>query len=190
MSVDPYFQFRHMRQQTGLDGLNLEKSHRKEIEEAATKITRDSIESFDNSQFHVASQTKLGHFYSVNPTAPSCTCQDFPCIQFCKHIGVIYFHFPHLCPSSVPATSQVSSAEPGRATTSGTPANKFNSLMQDVNTLSNQLVTEATSQSAPLQDAVEAVRTAKASLTAAIASVKGSNPLPERERIVPRDWQG
>ncbi|KAF8256797.1 hypothetical protein EI94DRAFT_1512879, partial [Lactarius quietus] len=46
-SVDLYYRFWHNRQQTGLDGLNLEKSHRKEIEEAAKKIMQDSIQSFD-----------------------------------------------------------------------------------------------------------------------------------------------
>ncbi|KAF8256798.1 hypothetical protein EI94DRAFT_1710188 [Lactarius quietus] len=56
--------------------------------------------------------------------------------------------------------------------------------MQDVNVLSNQLIS---SQSAPSQDAMEAVRSARASLTAAVASVKGSSssPLPLRENIAP-----
>ena len=26
----------------------------------------------------------------------TCDCQDFPRIQFCKHIAAIHLHFPHL----------------------------------------------------------------------------------------------
>ncbi|KAH9013383.1 hypothetical protein EDB83DRAFT_2195009, partial [Lactarius deliciosus] len=77
-SADPYYRFRHDRQQAGLDGLNLEASRRRDIEETAKKITRDSIEKFDDSQFHVASQTKLGHFYAISLAPPTCDCQDFP----------------------------------------------------------------------------------------------------------------
>ena len=185
-SADPYYRFRHERQEAGLDGLNLEKSHKRDIEETAKTITRDSIESFDDSQFHVASQTKLGHFYSINLGPPKCSCPDFPRIQFCKHIGAIYFHFPHLRLVNVPAPSPSEVPnEPQRAPIPASSANKFHSLVQDVNTLSNKLISEGTDQSAPSPTVVEAVCSAKASLTAAVASVQGSSPLPHRETIAP-----
>jgi hypothetical protein len=185
-SADPYYQFRHERQEAGLDGLNLEKSHQKDIEDMAKTITRDLIESFDDSQFHVASQTKLGHFYSINLAPPKCNCPDFPHIRFCKHIGAVYFHFPHLRPADVPAPSPSGVPnEPQRAPNPAASANKFHSLVQDVNTLSNKLISEWADQSAPSPTALEAVRCAKASLTAAVASVQGSNPLPHRELIAP-----
>ncbi|KAH9159020.1 hypothetical protein EDB89DRAFT_1866700, partial [Lactarius sanguifluus] len=79
-SVDPYYQFWHDRQQASLNGLNLEVSCQRDIEEMAKNITQDSIEKFDDSQFHVMSQTKLGHFYAINLALLTCDCQDFPCI--------------------------------------------------------------------------------------------------------------
>jgi hypothetical protein len=184
--VDPYYQFQHERQEAGLDGLNLEKSRQRDIEEMAKTITQDSIESFYDSQFHVASQTKLGRFYSINLAPPKCNCPDFPHIRFCKHIGAVYFHFPHLRPVHVPAPSPAGVLnEPQRAPNPATSANKFHSLVQDVNTLSNQLISEWADQSVPSPAAVEAIRCAKASLMAAVVSVQGSSPLPQRELIAP-----
>jgi len=134
ISADPYYRFQHDRQETGLDGLNLEDSCRRDIEVMAKKITQDSIEKFNDSQFHVASQTKSGHFYAINLTPPTCNCQDFPRIWFCKHIGAIYFHFPHLHLSNVPATSPAPS-EPEHMPTPGTTTSMLHLLIQDVNVL-------------------------------------------------------
>lgn len=184
-SADPYYQFRHDRQQAGLDGLNLEASRRRDIEEAANKVTRDSIEKFDDSQFHVASQTKSGHFYAINLALPTCNCPDFPRIRHCKHIGAVYFHFPHLRPSNVPAASPAVSGSECAPIPATSTSNTFHLLVQDVNLLSHRLVSEGNTQLAPSQVVVEAVRSAKASLSAAIASVNGSSPLPHRERIAP-----
>ncbi|KAH9164635.1 hypothetical protein EDB89DRAFT_2077827 [Lactarius sanguifluus] len=61
--------------------------------------------------------------------------------------------------------------------------NQDRSLIQDVNALSHKLVSEGTNQLAPLQAALEAVQSAKASLTVTIASAHGSCPLPQEERI-------
>ena len=182
--ADPYYQFWHKRQEAGLDGLNLEKLRKQDIEETAKTITRDLIESFDDSQFHVTSQTKLGHFYSINLGPPKCSCPDFPRIRFCKHIGTMYFHFLHLQPVDVlaPSPSQVVN-EPQHAPIPATMANKFHSMVQDVNTLSNKLMSEGSDQLAPSPTAVEAIHSSKA--MAAVASVQGSSPLPHREMITP-----
>ena len=59
-SVDPYYRFQHEKQQAGLDSLNLEASHRAKIEQISQKMMWDSIEKFDDTQFHIASQTKSG----------------------------------------------------------------------------------------------------------------------------------
>ncbi|KAH9163687.1 hypothetical protein EDB89DRAFT_1912546 [Lactarius sanguifluus] len=112
---------------------------------------------------------------------------DFLRIRFCKHIAAIYSHFPHLRPiSDVPAASPApSEPEPGSAPTpgTGTLTNAYHSLIQDVNVLSHKLVSEGTNQLAPSQAALEAVRSAKASLTVTIASANSSCPLPQEERI-------
>jgi len=116
---------------------------------------------------------------------------DFPCIWFCKHIGAIYFHFPHLCPAaSVPAASPVPSpCEPAPDKEPKAAAkNTFHSLVQDVNMLSHRLISEE--QELPLA-VVKAVQSAKVSLTAATAAIasttgsSGSTPLPPKQKITP-----
>ena len=56
-----------------------------------------------------------------------------------------------------------------------------------MNVLSHKLALENTGQLPPSQVVLEAVRSAKLSLTVAIASVKGSSssPLPQQEKVVP-----
>ncbi|KAI9434064.1 hypothetical protein H4582DRAFT_2081386 [Lactarius indigo] len=186
-SADPYYRFRHDRQQAGLDGLNLEVARRKVIEETARTITCDSIEKFDDSQFHVASQTKLGDFYAIKLAPPACNCEDFPCIRFCKHIGAIYFHFPHLRPKDGPAASSTlpQPEQPERTTPGQSTKDTVHLLVQDINRLSHKLIANDTDQSTPSQAIVEAVRSAKVSLSAVITSVTGANSLPHKERIAP-----
>lgn len=185
-SADPYYRFRHDKQQAGLEGLNLEASRRREIEEIAKTITRDSIEKFDDTQFHVASQTKSGHFYSINLVQPTCSCPDFPRIRFCKHIGAIHLHFPHVRPSHTPAAPPAPPAPPApQRVPAQSTSSTFHSLVQDVNTLSHRLISDRTNDQALSPAVVEAVRSAKASLTTAIASVNGSSALPTKKRIAP-----
>jgi hypothetical protein len=76
------------------------------------------------------------------------------------------------------------SNEPQRAPNPATSTNNFHLLVQDVNILSNQLISEWAHQSVPSPTAIEAICCAKASLTAAVASVQGSRPLPQRELIM------
>ena len=183
-SADPYYQFRHERQQAGLEGLNLEASRHAKIEQISQKITRDSIEKFDDTQFHVASQTKLGGYYSINLIPPTCSCPDFPCIRFCKHIGAIYFYFPHVRPGRAPVAPPalpVPECLPARSASTNT----FHLLVQDVNALSHQLISDRNNDLALSPATVDTVCSAKASLTTAIASVNGSSPLPIKKRIAP-----
>src|SRR6266850_863269 len=60
-------------------------------------ISQDSILQFNHTQFHVASQSHPGTLYSIDLNLTTCNCQDFPRIQFYKHIAAIHLHFPHLC---------------------------------------------------------------------------------------------
>ena len=182
-SAGLYYWFWHEKQQTGLEGLNLEASRCAEIEQIFQKITRDSIEQFDDMQFHVASQTKSGSFYSINLTLPTSTCPDFLCIWFCKHIGAIYFHFPHMCPCWAPTTPLAPSVPehlPAQCMSSKT----FHSLVQDVNNLSHQLISDQTNNLALSPATLEAIHSAKVSLSTAIALVNGSSPLPIKKKLV------
>jgi hypothetical protein len=81
----------------GFEGLDLAGVQWQEITTSTRAISPDSILQFDHTQFHVASQSCPGTFYSVDLNLSMCDCQDFPRIWFCKHIAVIHLHFPHLC---------------------------------------------------------------------------------------------
>jgi hypothetical protein len=58
-------------------------------------------------------------------------------------------------------------------------------LTQDITDLLHRLVSEQTNQSAPSPAILEAVRSAKFSLTAAIASAQGTSAIPDKEVITP-----
>ena len=58
-------------------------------------------------------------------------------------------------------------------------------LVQDVNALSHQLISDRNNNLALLPAMVDAIRSTKASLTTEIASVNGSSPLLIKKRIVP-----
>ena len=64
-------------------------------------------------------------------------------------------------------------------------SNTFHSLVQDVNNLSHQLISDQTNDLALSPAMLEAVRSAKASLSTAIASVNESSPLPIKKKIAP-----
>ncbi|KAI9443844.1 hypothetical protein H4582DRAFT_2071329 [Lactarius indigo] len=133
------------------------------------------------------SQTKSGDFYAIKLTPPACNCEDFPCIRFCKHIGAIYFHFPHLRPKDGPAAPSTlpQPEQPERMTPGQSTKDTVHLLVQDINRLSHKLIANDTDQLTPSQAIVEAVRSAKVSLSAAIASVTGANSWPHKERIAP-----
>jgi hypothetical protein len=174
----------HEKQQAGLDSLNLEASHHIVIEQIVEKITQDSIEKFDDIQFHIASQTESGQFYSIDLVQPTCSCPDFLHIWFCKHISVIYFYFPHVHPSHTPIAPPAPSVLEHMPVQSMS-SNTFHSLVQDVNILLHQLISDQTNDLSLLLAVVEAICSAKACLTMVIALVNGSSPLPTKEKILP-----
>jgi hypothetical protein len=94
--MKPYYQNRHARQTVRLEGPDLAGRRWQEIMASARNITIDSIQQFNPMQFHVASQSQPGTFYSIDLHRATCDCEDYPRIKFCKHIGAIYVHFPHL----------------------------------------------------------------------------------------------
>jgi hypothetical protein len=104
----PYFEARHERQMIGVEGDDLVERRQQEILERAEVVSHDSIQLFDNMQFHVASVTRPGEFYTIDLTRPMCNCKDFHQIDFCKHIAAIYLHFLNLCPNVGRQTNNVS----------------------------------------------------------------------------------
>ena len=94
----PHYQAWHARQLVSLEGPDLAGMWQREILATARGISRDSIQPFDDMQFHVASKSRLGAYYMIDLRQSTCDCQDFPRLRFCKHIAAIYVHFPHLSP--------------------------------------------------------------------------------------------
>ena len=97
MEMVPHYKARHERQEVGIEGLDLTEQRRQEILISARAISHDSIQQFDNTQFHIASRSRPGNYYAVDLDQATCECQDFLHIHFCKHIAVVLAHFPHLC---------------------------------------------------------------------------------------------
>lgn len=122
-----------------------------------------------------------------------CDCEDFPRIFLCKHIAGIYAHFPHLNPegkgnTSIHAPKRVQhTVLPQRILRGG---ESLQTLTQDIVSLSQRLTSGEEEQSAPNPAVIEAFRSAKYSLTTAVASMEGRSALPEKDVIAPnqKSW--
>lgn len=184
-----HYEDRHSRQSVGLEGPDLLGQRRREIMSKAEKITRDSIQDFgDSAQFHIASLSRPGEYHVVDLHRPTCDCEDFPRILFCKHIAAIYVHFPHLNPGekgtlSVP--ERVQSGTLPRSVQGG--GESVQTLSQKLFSLSQKLTSES---GTPNPAVIEAFRSANYSLAMAIASMEGNSALPERDVIAPnqKSW--
>jgi hypothetical protein len=61
----PYYEARYKQQSVGVEGTNLMEWWRQEILVSTGSISWDSIEQFDDTQFHVASASCPGGFFTV-----------------------------------------------------------------------------------------------------------------------------
>jgi hypothetical protein len=184
--MEPNYRIRYDRQGVGLEGQDLTAARRSEILLSADAITPDSILQFDQIQFHVASQSRPGEYYAIDLNQATCECADFPRIRFCKHIAAVYAHFPHLSPEGINKSILTEDIEtPFQPERTPSKEDELQSLTQEIAALSHSLASK-TSSSATL----EAARSAKYTLTAAIASTEGSNALPEKDVIAPnqKSW--
>ena len=173
----------------GFEGLDLAAARRQEIEASARDIPLDSVLNFDSTHFHVASQSRPGEFYAIDLIQSACDCPDFPRIRFCKHMAAVYAHFPHLCPTPTPNNTPPTPENTTGPSQSQSPASHDNTLQvltQDITLLTQTLAVETTADSA----VVEAARSAKYSLTAAVASLQSTRALPEKDVIAPnqKSW--
>jgi len=99
LKVVPDFNFKHRRQLAKIEGRNLKDLCCQQIKASARNISPDSIHYIGGTTFYVALQSHPGHhYYVINLTQSACNCNDFPRIQYCKHIAAINVHFPQLCP--------------------------------------------------------------------------------------------
>ena len=185
----PYYQNWHKRQAVGLEGPDLAGQRHRQLLAGARGTSRDSIQQFDSTRFHIASASRPGAYYEIDLNR-SCNCPDFPRIRFCKHLATINVHFPHLCTkdNNPPIDRGIGGASnaPQCVPTpdvcrSSSPQESLQKLKQEIKLLSQELdkIGDIPDESAP--DVVEAFRSVKYSLTAAIASTQGSRALPNRE---------
>ena len=179
--LDRHYESRHDRQDVGLEGLDLEQDRHREIESNARDFPRDSIQDFDETQFHVASKSHPTGYYVIDLRRPTCDCPDFPRVRYCKHIAAVYLHFPHLrplepSPSVDPEPAQSAVQVPHTQESSHGHSQDFFILSQKLASITSSALTLAIR---------EAVRSAKYSLTAAIASAEGISALPQQESIAP-----
>ena len=189
--LEPYFQNRHARQTFGFEGLDLAAARRQVIEASARDISLDSVLNFDSTHFHVASQSCPGEFYAIDLVRSTCDCADFPRIRFCKHIAAVYVHFPHLCSEGNNApTPPESLTAPFQPQNQASHDTTLQALTQDIVMLSQTLASKTIDRSADSSATLEAARSAKYSLTAAIASHQSIRALPEKEIIAPnqKSW--
>ena len=189
----PYYQNRHARQVVGLEGPDLAEHRRRQLLARAKSSARDSIQQFDSTQFHIASESTPGTYYEIDLNHSTCNCRDFPRSRFCKHLAAIHVHFPHLCPkeSSPPINLEISgtSGPPQSAPIAdnrriSSPQESVQTLLQEIKLLSQQLDDKIGGLADdPNPDVMKAIRSAKHSLTAAIASTQGLRALPDKEDV-------
>ena len=191
----PHYEGRHARQNVGLEGPDLAGQRRRELLANARDISIDGILPFNLTQFHVASQSRPGSYYAIDLDRAYCDCMDFPKAQFCKHIAAVYVHFPHLAPNDIGYTIIPSEATQDTVKPHARkPEESLQSLTQDIAILSQVLISgharDQSSDGPSESSAMEAFRLAKHSLTAAIASTRGTSALPEKEWIAPnqKSW--
>jgi hypothetical protein len=195
--MEPYYQSQQLRRITGFEGLDLAGARRQEITASARAISVDSILQFDLTQFHVASQSRPGTFYLVDLNLSTCDCQDFPRIRFCKHLAAIHLHFPHLCFEETDPDQHEGVPDPDLELcpeSAPTPEETLQLLMREINSLSllsQNLASKHISRSSH-GAVLEAVRSAKYSLTAAITSsaTEGTSALPDKENVAPNQKSG
>jgi hypothetical protein len=184
--MEPYYQSWHDRQAVGLEGRDLAAAWRGQILTSAKDISRDSILQFDHIQFHVASQSRPGAYYTIDLHQSTCDCTDFPRVRFCKHIAAIYAHFPHLSPEGISESLLTEDITPlCQPECASSQEDSLKNLTQDIAALSHTLASKSKSSAI-----LEAARSAKYTLAAAIASTQGSNALPEKDVVAPnqKSW--
>jgi hypothetical protein len=93
-----HYQAQHARQLVSLEGPDLAGMWQWEILATTRGIFHDSIQLFDDTQFHITSKSQPGVYYAIDLYQSTCNCRDFLRLWFCKHIAAIYGHFPHLGP--------------------------------------------------------------------------------------------
>ncbi|KAN0130640.1 hypothetical protein V8E53_011533 [Lactarius tabidus] len=142
-------------------------------------------------RFQVRSSTQ-DLFYDVDLVNTTCTCSDFPRIEFCKHIASAQHFFGVGKVEPQGPTSQPSPIAPaslntknGNATYDMNGAASLISVTNEIIALSHELLMR-TPKPEDISDTVKSLRSVSKHLAAVVASGTGDGPLlPEKERIAP-----
>lgn len=97
-NVVPYYHAKHLRQDWGFEGPNLELECREKMETAGKLIPINDIKELENNDgddgmYSVQSQSNPNAVYILDFNDYSCDCSSFPSICFCKHLAAIQHHF-------------------------------------------------------------------------------------------------
>jgi len=185
MEMDPYYEARHERQEVSIEGLDLTEQRGREIQINTRAISYDSIQQFDDTQFHIASMSRPENYHAMDLDRMTSECQDFLCILFCKHIAAVHAHFPHLhtdlqTQNKVSETKNISRNPQDIST-----QEQLNKLTKDITELSKTWVTLQPGPSDPSLATIEIFCSTQYSIEVAIASRQGSSALPDRLRLAP-----
>jgi hypothetical protein len=108
----PTYEDRHKRQVLGMQGPNLAEKRWKEILTCAPETPLERIKEVGQLRFVVQS-TSLENTYEVNLLTYMCTCNNFPCIQLCKHVmATMYFFLGGILRPQAPVNESASEWEP------------------------------------------------------------------------------
>jgi hypothetical protein len=66
MEMVPHYKARHEHQEVGVEGLDLTEWWHQEILISARAISHNSIQQFDNAQFHIASRSCPRNYHAVD----------------------------------------------------------------------------------------------------------------------------
>ena len=188
----PYYQNRHERQTVGLEGPDLAGQRQRQLLSSARDTALDSIQQFDDITFHVASESRPGSYYEIDFHHGACNCPDFPRIRYCKHLAAISVHFPHLCTQEKPSRDQEFSSTPEpperihNPRRSSSPQESLQKYWEDIKSLSHEFddtIKNLINSDKPDAAVMEAVRSVRYTLRAALASTRGSRALPDKVNI-------
>ena len=195
----PYYQNQHEHQVVGLEGPDLARQRQRQLLSSTKETSIDSIQQFDDITFHVALESRPRSYYEINLCRGTCNCPDFLRVQYCKHLAAISVHFPHLCTQDKSPRGPVFWAAPKtpehvhnpKVSRASSTQGSVQKLMEDINSLSQELndkINKLTGEPDPV--VIEAVRSVKHTLTAALAFTWGAQALPNKENILPnqKSW--
>jgi hypothetical protein len=179
----PEIEDRYERQTIGMHGDNLGEEREQDIRARAPEIPRAHIQQVEPERFLVRSSNQE-KFYSIHSVLNECNCEDFPRVKFCKHLAAVQHYFggaPVAQPSPI-APESCHAQESGNAASQENAAASLISAVDQVITLSRQLLTQAPRATPEM---VKSVRAIRSHLSVVASATTEGQALPKKEAIAP-----